>query len=81
MASTPVSEEQFEINKDGITHTPTGANFTPHPGSPHSGTANWANLGNVLPTGEDYRPDEVRKMMEQLWAKYVDANPDQFKAD
>jgi hypothetical protein len=78
MASTPVSKDQFEINKNGITHEPTGANFTPHPGSPHSGNANWANLGNVLPNGADHRPEEVKRMMERLWAEYVEANPSQF---
>jgi hypothetical protein len=81
MASTPVSKDQFEISADGITHEPTGANYKPHPGSPHSGNANWANLGNVLPNGEDYRPEEVKRMMERMWAEYVEANPDKFKGD
>jgi hypothetical protein len=26
-------------------------------------------LGNVLPNGEDYRPQDVHEMMERLWAK------------
>jgi hypothetical protein len=52
MTSTPVSKDQFKISADGITHVPSGANYKPHPGSPHSGNANWANLGNVLSNGE-----------------------------
>ena len=53
MASTPVSKDQFEINRRGITHKPTGASYTAHPGSPFSGTMNRAQLGNVLKSGDD----------------------------
>jgi hypothetical protein len=30
-------ETSFEISPSGITHTPTGAKYTPHPGAPYSG--------------------------------------------
>jgi hypothetical protein len=40
---------------------------------------NLGQLGNVLANGEDYRPDEVQAMMEQLWADYVAANPRLFE--
>jgi hypothetical protein len=63
----------------GITHTPTGAKYSPHPGAPHSGSVNPSRLVNVLPNGEDYRPHEVETMMEQLWVEYVDANPRLFE--
>ena len=53
---TPVRRDQFEISPKGITHTPTGAKYTPHPGAPHSGTINLSRLGTVLPSGEVYRP-------------------------
>jgi hypothetical protein len=36
-------------------------------------------LGNVLMSGEDYRPLEAQTMMQQLWAEYVDANPRLFE--
>ena len=68
--------DQFEISPKGITHKPTGATYTPHPGAPHSGTS---QLGNMLPNGEDYRPHEVTAMMELLWAGYVDTNPRLFE--
>jgi hypothetical protein len=77
--STPVRRDQFEISPKGITHTPTGAKYSPHPGAPHSGSMNPSQLGNVLPNGEDYRPHDVEAMMEQLWAEYVDANPRLFE--
>jgi hypothetical protein len=31
--STPVRRDQFEISPKGITHTPTGAKYSPHPPS------------------------------------------------
>jgi hypothetical protein len=77
--STPVQREQFKLSPKGITHTPTGATYTPHSGAPHAGSMNLSQLGNVLPSGEDYRPHEVQTMMEQLWAEYVDANPRLFE--
>jgi hypothetical protein len=73
--STPVRSDQFEISPKGITHKPTGATFTPHPGSPHSGTMDRAHLGSKLRSGEDYRPHEVEGMMERLWSRYVSSNP------
>jgi hypothetical protein len=36
MASTPMRDDQLEINSRGITHKPTGASYVAHPGSPHS---------------------------------------------
>jgi hypothetical protein len=63
----------------GIAHKPTGATYTPHPGAPHSGTINISQLGDVLQNVEDYRPHEVKLMMELLWADYVDANPRLFE--
>jgi hypothetical protein len=77
MSTSSVRRDQFEISLNkGITHKPTGATYTPHPGAPHSGTS---QLGNMLPNGEDYRPHEVTAMMKLLWAGYVDANPRLFK--
>jgi len=35
----------------------------------------------VLPNGDDYEPQEMDAMMQQLWAEYVAAHPDLFKAD
>lgn len=73
MGSKPVTREQFEISVRGITHKPTGATYTPHPGRPFSGTMNRSQLGNVQ-KGGDYAPYEVEEMMERLWAEYVKAN-------
>ena len=66
-----VLREQFEITDQGITHKPTGYSFTPYPGLPGSGNLNKGQLGNVLPSGEDYRPDDVEEMARRLWVEYV----------
>ena len=76
---TPVQRDQFTISPKGITHTPTGATYTPHPGAPHAGIMDQGQLGNGLPHGDDYRPHEVQTMIELLWAEYVDANPRLFE--
>jgi hypothetical protein len=68
---TIVRPEQFEITNEGITHKPTGYRFTAYPGQPLSGNLNEGQLGNVLPSGEDYRPHEVKEMARQLWTEYV----------
>ena len=70
---------RLQLPSKGITHMPTRARYTPHPGAPFSGTMNLGQLGNVLANGEDYRPQEVQTMMERLWAEYVDANPRLFE--
>ena len=77
--SLPVCRDQFEISPKGIAHKPTRATYIPHPGGPYSGTMNLSQLESLLPNGEDYRPHEVKWMMELLWADYVDANPRFFE--
>jgi hypothetical protein len=68
---TAVTIDQFAMTPEGIEHLPTGAKFTPRPGSPFSGTLDRARLGEKLANGDDYPPDEVQGMMEDLWAEYV----------
>jgi hypothetical protein len=35
--------------------------------------------GRGLSNGEDHRPDEVQRVMQILWARFVDANPKLFE--
>jgi hypothetical protein len=74
MTSTLVRRDQFNITPDGITHKPTDAAFVPHRGSPRSGYFRMGHLGNRLPNGDDYRPEDVKRMMQELWEEYVAAN-------
>ena len=71
MAHTIVSRQQYVISDHGITHTPTGYSFTPYAGNPSSGRLNKGRLGDLLPSGEDYRPYEVEEMARQLWEEFV----------
>ena len=59
--STAVAQDQYEISPKGITHKPTSASFTPYPGQPNSGNMTHGQLGNVLPSGEDYRPPRWKR--------------------
>lgn len=74
MASILVRRDQFNILPQGIIHKPTGAYFAPHSGDPYSGSIRLGQLGNAVPVGDRYDPDQVKKMMMQLWTEYVAAN-------
>ena len=76
--SAPVRRDQFEISPKGITHKPIGASFIPDPVEPGWRHLDPGQLGNVLPNGDDYEPQEVDAMMQQLWIEYVGNNPGVF---
>jgi len=74
-----VRRDQFNISPQGIIHKPTDAAFTPHFGDPRSGTMRLGTLGNNHSNGNGYRPDDVQRMMRELWAEYVAANPEMLR--
>ena len=40
----------------------------------------WATqLGNQPPNGNHYEPEDVQRMMRELWEEFVAKNPDMFK--
>jgi hypothetical protein len=75
MASVLVRRDQFNITPHGITHKPSGSYFAPRVGDPHSGSF---HVGNVVPIGERYDPDQVKRIMMELWTEYVATNSDLF---
>jgi hypothetical protein len=79
MASTLVTRNQFNITPQGIVHKPTEAAFIPHPGDPHSGIVRLGQLGNQPRNGNHYEPEDVQRMMRELWDEFVAKNPDMFK--
>jgi hypothetical protein len=79
MPTILVRRDQFNITPQGITHKPTDASFTPSYGDLHSGRMRLGQLESAAPTGENYDPDEVKRIMTQLWAEYVAANSRVFK--
>jgi hypothetical protein len=67
-----VTEDQFEIDDQGIKHIPTGAHFVPYAGNPRGGgNMRLGNLGNRLADGRDFRPEEVQSMMQRLWEAFL----------
>jgi hypothetical protein len=79
MESNLVRRDQFSITPQGIVHKPTDAAFTPHPGDPYSGISRLGQLTNVQ-RDRYFRPDDVQRMMRELWAEYVASNPQLFNA-
>jgi hypothetical protein len=81
MANVLVRRDQFNITPQGIVHKPTDAAFTPYPGDPYSGIARLGQLGSKPPNnGNGFRPEDVQRMMRELWTEYVTGNPQLFKA-
>jgi hypothetical protein len=65
VSRAPVLPEQFEIDANGITHTPTGYTLGPH------GTVNKGRLDDSL---EDFNPDAVEEMARRLLLKHLRDN-------
>jgi len=78
MASILVTRDQFNITPQGVTHKPTDASFVPRCGNPRSGYLRLGRLESEVPSGDNYDPEVVKKMMMQLWAEYLAANSDLF---
>ena len=79
MANILVRRDQFNITPQGIVHKPTDAAFTPYPGDPYSGISRLGQLSNKHPNGNSFRPEDVQRMMWELWVEYVTGNPQLFK--
>ena len=75
MANDLVRRDQFNITPQGIVHKPTDAAFTPYPGDPYSGITRLGHLGNKHPNENGFNPEDVRRMMWELWVEYVIGNP------
>jgi hypothetical protein len=78
VANILVSRDQFNVTPEGITHKPTGASFIPDIGNPLSGSIRPGQLESERRTGDRYDPETVKRMMRELWAEYVEANPTLF---
>ena len=78
MPSILVRRDQFNITPQGIVHKPTDAAFTPYPGEPHSGITRLGQLGNIKSEGTSFSPEDVQRVMSELWAEYVVENPQSF---
>jgi hypothetical protein len=66
-----VSHDQFDISDEGITHKPMGYSLKPYPDDPTKVNIFQGMLGSKLPSGEDYRRDDVEEMARRLWLAYL----------
>ena len=60
------TRDQFEVRENEVIHKPTGAVWMASPGDPEPSHHRQAQLGSVLPNGDDYRTHEVAEMARQL---------------
>ena len=78
MERVSVKQDQFGLSPYGIVHKPTDAAFTPDSGDPYSGIMRLGHLRNSQPNGGGFKPDDVCRLMNQLWVDYVGKNPELF---
>jgi hypothetical protein len=65
----PVVPSQFEVGKNKIVHKPTKAAFAFDTGHTIFKSVDWGRAGEQLPTGLDYRKDDVMRVAQQLLNK------------
>jgi hypothetical protein len=80
MEHSLVRRDQFNISPHGIVHKPTDASFTPDPSDPFSGTMRLGQLCSTPRHGGGYKPDDVRRIMRELWVDYVATHPGLFNS-
>ena len=80
MANILVRRDQFNITPQGIVHKPTDAAFTPYPGDPYSGITRLGQLACKHPNGNSFRPEDVQRMMWELWVEFVNDNRQLFES-
>jgi len=65
-ADAKVTPDQFEVRDDLVVHTPTGAEFTPHPEREDSLVVWTGEIGKTLSSAV-YRYDDVLAAMKAVW--------------
>lgn len=79
MLRASVNRDQFVLSPDGIVHKPTNAAFTADPADPHSGIIRLGDLPYRHPNEGGFKPDDVCRVMIELWVDYVANNPKLFR--
>ena len=78
MLRASVKRNQFDVSQDGIVHKPTNATFVPDPADVTSGTIRVGRLSSQQPNDGGFKPDDVCRLMNELWAEYIASHPDGF---
>lgn len=68
MTRTRVTEDQFRVDENEVTHTPTNARWSAYPGRPEPAVYSPGMLGSVLPNGDDYWREDVEPIALKLLA-------------
>jgi hypothetical protein len=71
---TPVTRDQFEVREGVFVHTPTQAEFTPHPNHIDSLLVWTGNIVTRLPSGDLFDYAEVLAMMRMVQREMFRAN-------
>jgi hypothetical protein len=67
MSYTAVVRDQFQVTRNEVRHTPTGASFRSYPGLDKViAGVNLGSCGRFLPSGENYSSDDVGVMARLL---------------
>jgi hypothetical protein len=69
MMATPVVPSQFAVGKNRIIHKPTTATFSFETGHTTFKSINWGRADEQLPSGLDYRKDDIIPVAQQLLSK------------
>lgn len=63
------TEDHFQVDENEVIQTPTGACWTTYPGRPEPQLSSAGMLGSLLPSGEDYRREDVERVAQLLAAR------------
>ena len=67
--ATPVVPNQFAVGKNRIIHKPTNATFSFDTGRTTFKSINWGHADEQLPSGANYRKDDITRVAQQLLSK------------
>jgi hypothetical protein len=66
MATRSARADEFEVRGDEVTHRPDQCALDSIPGDPLPHLQNPGMLGSVLPSGDEYREDDVLRIALKL---------------
>ena len=66
--ATPVPS-QFAVGKNRIVHKPTTATFSFDTGHTTFKSVSWGSAAEQLPSGPNYRKDDIMRVAQQLLSK------------
>ncbi|WJR74942.1 hypothetical protein [Bradyrhizobium sp. NP1] len=68
MARTRVTEDQFRVEENEVTHIPTNMRWTAYSGRPGPAYVSPAMLGSLLSNEDDYWREDVEPIARKLLA-------------